>query len=192
MDVLLPHIERGALIVVGPFPKHYTDNTFQEITTEGWTALAAKTRMEELLNTSARNIVLDAVLAPNDTLARAVIEVLMADERYQDRLPVVTGQDAEFNSMMSIKNGNQYSTVFKDTAKLAKAAIMLADQIIKGETIDIPESIIASGDLLEIGNTGAGYVIAFLLDPILITKDNIDIPVNAGFYTDDEAIQLMR
>ena len=192
MSVLNPYIKSGALIVVGPYPETSADNAnFQRIATENWQAHIAKTRMENLLSNDARNVVLDAVLAPNDTLARAIIEACLADAKYSGgKLPVVTGQDAEFDSALSIKNGQQYMTVFKDTAKLAEAAIILADQILKNQPINIPGAELASGDLESIGDTGRKKVKAYLLEPVIITKDNISVPVNAGFYSDSEAARL--
>jgi putative multiple sugar transport system substrate-binding protein len=81
-------------------------------------------------------------------------------------------------------------TVFKDTAKLAEAAITLADQILNKKPVNIKGAVLASGALREIGNTGVRYVQTYLLDPVLVTKDNILVPVNAGFYTDSEAAQV--
>jgi putative multiple sugar transport system substrate-binding protein len=191
MSILNPYIEKGVLKVVGPYPKTSADTAnFQRIATENWQAPIAKTRMENLLNNDARNVVLDAVLAPNDTLGRAIIEACKADAKYRTKLPVVTGQDAEFDSALSIKNGEQTSTVFKDTAKLAEAAILLADQIIKGQTPSIPGAILASGDLAKIGDTGRKVVKTYLLDPILVTKSNINVPVDAGFYEAAQSAQL--
>ena len=191
MSVLNPYIRSGALRVVGPYPETSADRAnFQRIATENWQAPIAKTRMENLLNNDARAVTLDAVLAPNDTLARAIIDALKADAKYRGNLPVVTGQDAEFASAMSIRNGEQYSTVFKDTAALAQAAILLADQVLRGQPINIPGAVLAEGDLAEIGNTGRRYVHAYLLDPILVTSDNLNVPVDAGFYERHEAIQL--
>jgi putative multiple sugar transport system substrate-binding protein len=192
MSVLNPYIDKGALKVVGPYPKTSADNAnFQRIATENWMANIAKNRMENLLSNDARDVTLDAVLAPNDTLARAIIEACLADAKYADgKLPVVTGQDAEFDSALSIKNGQQYMTVFKDTTKLAEAAILLADQVLKGQAINIPGAELASGDLTSIGDTGRKVVKAYLLEPVIITRDNISVPVNAKFYTDAEAAQL--
>jgi len=194
MSILNPYIDSGVLRVVGPYPRTSADRAnFQRIATENWQAPIAKTRMENLLNNDARNVTLDAVLAPNDTLARAIIDALKSDAKYRGNLPVVTGQDAEWDSAMSIRNGEQYSTVFKDTAKLAEAAVLLADQIIKGQAIDIPGAILATGDLAEIGNTGVKYVNAYLLDPILVTRDNLGVMIEAGFYDDrlDRGIPLL-
>jgi putative multiple sugar transport system substrate-binding protein len=193
MSILNPFIDRGVLRVIGPYPKTSEDRAnFLRIATENWQAPVAKTRMENLLVGDARDVVLDAVLAPNDPLARGIIEALRADAKYRTNLPVISGQDAEFASMMSIKNGEQYSTVFKDTAKLAEAAVLLADQILKGQTPSIPGAVLAESiGLGAIGDTGRKRVHAYLLDPVLVTRNrNFMAPVNAGFYGDAEANQL--
>jgi len=191
MSVLNPYIEKGALSVVGPYPKTSADTAnFQRIATENWQASIAKTRMENLLNNAARNVILDAILVPNDRLARAIIEACKADTKYQSKLPIIPGQDSTIDSAVLIKNGEQYCTVFKNSRKLAEAAIILADAILKGQTPRISGAVLAEGDLKEIGNTGRKYVNTYLLDPILITKDNLNVPVEAGFYTDEEAARL--
>jgi len=185
MDVLTPYIDKGVLKVIGPYPRSSADkDNFQRIATENWQAPIAKTRMENLLSNEAKNVTLDAVLAPNDTLARAILEACKADAKYRGKLPLVTGQDAEYDSADSIKKGEQYSTVFKNTAKLAEGAIILVDQVLKGQPVAIPGAILAEGDLKEIGNTGKKIVKTYLLDPILITKDNLGVMVDAGFYDD--------
>jgi putative multiple sugar transport system substrate-binding protein len=190
MSVLNPYIDKGVLKVVGPYPKTSADPAFQQIATERWQAPVAKTRMENLLNNAARNVTLDAILAPNDTLARAILEACKADAKYRTKLPIISGQDAEFDSALSIKNGEQYSTVFKDTAKLAQAAILLVDQVLKGQEVNIPGAVLATGDLAKIGNTGKKVVKTYLLDPILVTKANLNVPVAAGFYEAAQANQL--
>jgi len=195
MSVLNSYIDSGVLKVIGPHPRTSADrDNFQRIATENWQAPIAKTRMENLLSNDARTVTLDAILAPNDTLARAILEACKADAKYRGKLPVISGQDAEYDSANSIKNGEQYSTVFKDTAKLAQAAVLLVDQVLKGQAISIPGAELATGDLAEIGNTGKKYVKAYLLDPILVTKDNLNVMVDAGFYDDrlDRGILLLN
>jgi putative multiple sugar transport system substrate-binding protein len=191
MSVLNPYVEKGVLVVVGPYPKTSSDTAnFQRIATENWQAAVAKTRMENLLNGDAKDVTLDAVLAPNDTLARAIIEACKADAKYAGKLPVVTGQDAEAASAASIKNGEQYMTVFKDTSKLAEAAILLAEAAVNGTTPNIPGAVLASSIGLEsIGDTGRKVVSAYLLDPVIIYRENWKDPVNAGFYTQEEIDQ---
>ena len=193
MDVLNPYIEKGVLKTVGPYPKTSKDTAaFHAIATDNWQRSLASARMRSLLSAEAKNVVLDAILAPNDTLARAIIDACLADSKYSnDRLPVITGQDAEADSILAIKNGWQYMTVFKDTTKLADAAIILADQILSGnENPSVPGASLASDDLVSIGDTGRKVVKAFLLEPVSINKDNWQIPVQAGFFTPEEEIRL--
>jgi putative multiple sugar transport system substrate-binding protein len=195
MDVLLPYVDSGVLQVVGPFPRSADDmNNFMAIATDNWQPINARTRMDNLLTSfAAQNITLDAVLSPNDTLARAIIESLKADVRYRDRLPVVSGQDAEFDSMLSIWNGEQYSTIFKDTNKLAEAAVLLADQIVNDQPRNIPGAVLAEDiGLGQIGDTGVKRVNAFLLEPFLITKDNFNVPIDAGFFDEAQTAQLRQ
>jgi putative multiple sugar transport system substrate-binding protein len=188
MDILNPYIKSGVLKVVGPYPETSKDTAnFQRIATENWSAPIAKARMENLLAGDARNVTLDAVLAPNDTLARAIIEALRADAKYANKLPIVCGQDAEAASIASIRDGGQYVTVFKDTGKLAEAAIILADAILKGQSPSIPGAVLASDiGLSSIGDTGKKTVKAYLLEPIMITRNNYKVPIDAGFYTAQE------
>jgi len=195
IEVLNPYIDKGVLKVVGPYPKSSADkSTFLQIATENWQADIAKRRMEGLLVGDAKSVTLDAILAPNDPIARAVIEACKADAKYRGKLPVVTGQDAEFASVMSIKNGEQYMTIFKDTNKLAEAAVILIDQIIRGEkNIKVPGAVVAADvGLAAIGATGKKTVTVYLLQVQSITRDNINIPADAGFYPDAEAAQIKR
>jgi putative multiple sugar transport system substrate-binding protein len=171
MSILNPYIEKGVLKVVGPYPVTSDDRgTFQQIATENWTASIAKTRMENLLSNAARDVTLDAVLAPNDTLARAIIEACDADAKYNNNLPVVSGQDAEVASLQAIKDGRQYMTVFKDTAALAKGAIALADALLKGTTPNVEGARLDTTTY----NTGIKTVKSYLLTPVIVNRDNFD------------------
>lgn len=182
MSVLRPHVERGALVVVGPAPLQSSDSDFTRIATEGWRAEVAKARMENLLSNDARDVVLDAVLAPNDTLARAIIEALAADAKYStvDTLPVVTGQDGEVASVQAIRDGRQYMTVFKDTRDLAAGAIALADALLSDQ-----DPVVAGARVdTETYDTGLKVVTSYLLEPINVTQDNWEeIMIGSGYYS---------
>ncbi len=183
MDILNPYIQSGALNVVGPAPTNSKDAAFTQITTEGWKAEEAKKRMENLLNSAASNVVLDAVLAPNDPLARAIIEALLTDNNYSTTLPIVSGQDGEISSIKMIKDGKQYMSVFKDTRNLAKATIELADAILQNQ----PPSIAGTRMDKTTYNTGKKTVTSYLLEPVEITKDNYEeVLIDSGYYTKEQ------
>lgn len=179
IDVLRPYVTSGALVIVGPAPLKSSDGAFTKITTENWRADIAKTRMENLLNNDAKKVTLDAILAPNDTLARAIIEACASDAKYTKKLPVVTGQDGEVASIAAIRDGKQNMTVFKDTRKLAAATIDLADALLQGKTPNIAGARLDTTSY----DTGKKKVKAYLLEPVIVNKDNWKaIMVDSGYY----------
>ncbi len=179
MDVLAPFVASGALVIVGPAPVKSSDASFTKITTENWRADIAKTRMENLLNNDAKKVTLDAILAPNDTLARAIIEACSSDAKYTKTLPVVTGQDGEVASIAAIRDGKQNMTVFKDTRKLASATVELADALLKGTAPAIAGARLDTTSY----DTGKKVVKAYLLEPIAVNKDNWKaVMVDSGYY----------
>jgi putative multiple sugar transport system substrate-binding protein len=179
MSILAPYVESGVVKLIGPAPLKSSDASWMSITTEGWKAEVAKARMENLLNKDASKVVLDAILAPNDTLSRAIQEACSQDAKYVKKLPVITGQDGEVASIAAIRDGKQNMTVFKDTRQLAAAAIELADAILKGKTPDIKGARLDTDSY----DTGKKKVKAFLLEPINVTKDNWkEVMVDSGYY----------
>jgi putative multiple sugar transport system substrate-binding protein len=184
MSVLKPYVDAGKLVVVGPAPMSSADKAnFTKIATENWRPEIAKARMENLLNNDAKDVVLDAVLAPNDTLARAIIEACMTDAKYDsvEKLPVISGQDGEVASVKYIRDGKQYMTVFKDTRDLAKAAIVLADAIIKGEEPSVPGARLDTSSY----DTGKKVVKSYLLEPVMVTSANYkEVFIGSGYYSE--------
>jgi putative multiple sugar transport system substrate-binding protein len=184
MSVLNPYIDAGKLEVVGPYPRTSADKeNFNRIATEGWRAEVAKTRMENLLNNAAQGVVLDAVLAPNDPVGRAIIEACSNDAKYDTtaKLPVVTGQDGELATVQYIRDGKQYMTVFKDSRLLAAATAQLAKAIIEGTTPSIAGTVKTEFD------TRKKMVETYLLSPIAVTKDNyMEVIIDSGYYDESE------
>jgi putative multiple sugar transport system substrate-binding protein len=180
MSILAPYVEKGVVKLIGPAPLKSSDASWMQITTEGWKADVAKTRMENLLNNDAAKVTLDAVLAPNDTLSRAILEACASDAKYAKKLPVITGQDGEAASIASIRDGKQYMTVFKDTRDLAKATLELADALLKGQTPNIKGARLDTTSYESI--PGKKAVKAYLLAPVNVTKANWKIMVDSGYY----------
>lgn len=182
MDVLKPFVTSGALKICGPAPTNSADATWSKITTEGWAADKAKARMETLLSGACKSVKLDAVLAPNDTLARSIIGALEQDGKYKT-LPVITGQDGELLSAKWIMEGKQTMTVFKDTRVLAKGTAQAVDSIVKGTA---PALTVKARTDTTTYNTGKKIVTSFLLEPVAVTKANLTAElVTSGFYTAD-------
>ncbi|MFF7293408.1 substrate-binding domain-containing protein [Microbacterium sp. NPDC008134] len=156
MDVLQPKIDDGTLNVVSG------QTAIAQTATEGWLAENAQNRMDTLLTGSySGDTVLDGVLSPNDTLARAIITSV---QQAGKPVPVVTGQDSEVESVKSIMEGIQYSTINKDTTLLVEQTIKMVEQLQKGEEVDVNDT--------EQYDNGAKVVPAYLLEPLIVTKEN--------------------
>jgi putative multiple sugar transport system substrate-binding protein len=156
MDVLQPKIDDGTLNVVSG------QTEIAQTATEGWLAENAQNRMDTLLTGSySGDTVIDGVLSPNDTLARAIITSV---QQAGKPVPVVTGQDSEVESVKSIMEGVQYSTINKDTALLVEQAIKMVGQLQKGDEVDVNDT--------ESYDNGVKVVDSYLLEPLIVTKDN--------------------
>jgi len=155
MDVLQPKIDDGTLKVVSG------QTEIAQTATEGWKPENAQRRMDSLLTSSYGSETLDGVLSPNDTLARAIITSVQGAGK---PVPVVTGQDSEVESVKSIMEGVQYSTINKDTTLLVEQSIKMVGQLQKGEEVDVNDT--------EQYDNGKKVVPAYLLDPIIVTKEN--------------------
>ncbi|NTW39734.1 MAG: sugar ABC transporter substrate-binding protein [Cellulomonadaceae bacterium] len=156
MSVLQPAIDAGDVIV----GSGQTD--IKQTATQGWKAENAQSRMDSLItSTYSGDTVLDGVLSPNDTLARAIITSVQGAGK---TVPIVTGQDSEVESVKSIMEGIQYSTINKDTRTLVAAAIQMVTDLSEGKTPTVNDT--------ESYDNGVKIVPAYLLPPQIVTKEN--------------------
>ena len=116
---------------------------------------------------------IQGVLAANDGLGNAVIEVLKK-KKLNGQVPV-TGQDATVQGLQNILTGDQCMTVYKAIKPEAEAAAQLAISLYNGETPSTAE--LGQQKDPESG----GYVPFKKLEPKAIDKTNIDDVINDGF-----------
>jgi D-xylose transport system substrate-binding protein len=130
----------------------------------------ATTEMQQAL-TKLNNDV-QGVLSPNDGIAGGVIAALK--QQHLDGKVIVTGQDATTQGLQNILLGTQSMTVFKpitaEAAVAAKVAVGLA--LHKKNAVTSVAKTRASN--------GAGLVPTVLLQPVVVTKDNVSLVVQNG------------
>jgi putative multiple sugar transport system substrate-binding protein len=174
-DTFKPFIDAGTLKV----GSGQTD--FQQAATLRWDGETAQKRMENILtSTYSGGDKVQAILSPYDGISRGIISAL-TDAGYSvgDEWPVISGQDAELDSVKAIDSGEQYATIFKDTRNLAKEAVNMAKAVLEG---DKPET---NNDTDY--NNGVKEVPSYLLDSQIVVKDNIqDVLVDSGYWTEEE------
>jgi D-xylose transport system substrate-binding protein len=118
----------------------------------------------------------DAVLVANDGMAGAVIAALTA--RNLNGKVLVTGQDASDAGLQRVLAGDQTMTVYKGIKAEAQAAAKAALLLAAGKKDEVKAMATATVD------NGAGQVPSILLDPVVVTRENIrDTVIADGFTT---------
>lgn len=175
MDTLKPYIDKKVLVV----KSGQTD--FQQAATLRWDGETAQKRMENILtSTYSDGSKVNAVLSPYDGISRGIISAL-TDAGYSvgAEWPIISGQDAEIDSVKAIVAGEQYATIFKDTRKLAEVAVSMASALLKGEEPEVNNT--------EDYDNGKKVVPSYLLESQIVVKDNIkEVLVDSGYWTEDE------
>jgi putative multiple sugar transport system substrate-binding protein len=172
MSVLNPYIRSGKLVVRSGQTK------FEQVATPNWDGKIAGARMSKILAASYGSEHLDAVLAPYDGLSRGVIAACekVGYGKGSKKMPLITGQDAEIESVKAIIAGTQSQTVYKDTRELAKVAVQMTDSLLHGSKPQVNDT--------KQYNNGIKTVPTFLLQPVSVDKKNLrSVLVDGGYYT---------
>jgi D-xylose transport system substrate-binding protein len=104
---------------------------------------------------------LDAVVCANDGMAYGVIKALQ-EKGLAGRVPV-SGQDADLAACQRIIAGTQTATVYKPIKSLAYKAAEMAVALARGQTPETNKQV----------NNGKIDVPSYLLEPVLVNKENI-------------------
>jgi putative multiple sugar transport system substrate-binding protein len=175
MSVLQPYIDSGKLKVGSG------QTGMDKVATLRWDGAVAQARMDNLLSAYYTKARVDAVLSPYDGLSIGIISSLKGVGYGTPSLPmpVVTGQDAEIQSVKSILAGEQRSTVYKDTRELAKVTVGMVDALLAGGTPQINDT--------KTYDNGKKVVPAFLLKPVSVDASNWkEILVGGGYYKESQ------
>nr|BAT25600.1 sugar ABC transporter periplasmic sugar-binding protein [Aureimonas altamirensis] len=173
MSVLQPYIDSGKLVVGSG------QTGMAQVSTLRWDPAVAQARMDNILSAFYPDKRVDAVLSPYDGLSIGILSSLkgVGYGSADMKMPVVTGQDAEVQSIKSILAGEQTSTIFKDTRELARVTADMVDAVINGTEPQVNDT--------ETYNNGVKVVPSYLLKPVVVTKDNWkEILVDSGYYTE--------
>lgn len=160
LDVLQGALDSGAIENVG------------EAYTDGWIPANAQRNMEQFLTANDNNV--DAVVASNDGTAGGVVSALSAQGL--DGVVPVSGQDGDHAALNRIALGTQTVSVWKDSRELGKAAANIAFLMANGTPIDDVPGATTWDD----GPNGV-EMNAIFLAPLPITRDNLDVVIDAGW-----------
>jgi D-xylose transport system substrate-binding protein len=120
MEYIRPLVDKGDITIVVDQP------------VIDWQPVNAQRIVENALTKANNDVV--AVLAPNDGTAGGAIAALEAQGLAGKVF--VSGQDAEVSAIQRIVRGVQGMTVLVDTRELGKAAVTMAQRMLRNEPID--------------------------------------------------------
>jgi len=150
----------------------------KEYDTPDWSPDKAQQEMEQATTALGKDG-FAGVYAANDGTAGGAIAALKSAGIDPGTMSV-TGQDAELSAIQRILAGEQFMTVYKAIKPEAKAAAQLAIAVANGE--DAPEGLINGEE-----DNGSGMIPSVLLEPVAVTKDNVnDTVVKDGFWSAEE------
>ncbi|MEE7492513.1 sugar ABC transporter substrate-binding protein [Methylobacterium oryzae] len=175
LSVLKPYIDAKKLVV------RSGQLGMDKVSTLRWDAATAQARMDNLLSAYYGNAHLDAVLSPYDGISTAILSSVKSVGYGSGdvKLPVISGQDAELQSVKSIIAGEQTATIFKDTRDLAKVTVAMIDAIEAGRQPEVNDVKTYDND--------KRIVPSYLLTPVIVTKANWKPAlVDTGYYTLDQ------
>ena len=175
MSVFKPYIDSGKLVV------RSKQLGMDKVGTLRWDGAVAQARMDNLLSAFYGNARVDAVLSPYDGLSIGILSSLkgVGYGTPKQPFPVVSGQDAEVQSVKSILRGEQTSTVFKDTRELAKVTGGMIDAVLGGKQPQINDT--------KTYNNGIKIVPSYLLKPVSVDIGNWrEILIGSGYYKESQ------
>jgi D-xylose transport system substrate-binding protein len=161
LEVLGPAIQSGRIEVVGD---QYVD---------GWLPELAQRVMEQILTANADRV--DAVVCSNDGMAGGVASALRAQGL--EGLPL-SGQDGDHAALNRVARGLQTVSVWKDARALGARAADVALILATGAG---PEAVPGAKSFSR-GPLGIS-VNSILLEPLAITRDNLDRVIDAGWVS---------
>ena len=175
MSVLQPLIDDGSIVIGSGQTGMETVGTLR------WDPAVAQSRMDNILSASYTDKQVNGVLSPYDGLSIGILSSLkgVGYGSGDMKMPIVTGQDAEVQSIKSIKVGEQYSTIFKDTRELARVTVGMVDALLQGSEPEINDT--------KTYDNGVKVVPSFLLKPVPVDATNWEqIVIGSGYYTADQ------
>jgi D-xylose transport system substrate-binding protein len=162
-EIIAPLIASGA-IKIPAGAEQFTDN---------WTAEGAQTEMEQILTANNNNI--QAVLSENDNMATGVVAALTA-QGLAGKV-AIGGQDGDTFALNRVALGTQVVSVWKDATELGKAAGEAAVQLCKDPDITKVKGATKTK------TSGGLDSYSLLLNPVPITKDNLQVVLDAKWIT---------
>lgn len=175
LEVLQEYLDDGTLVC------RSGNTTFDDTGIMRWSETSAETKLKSIINEFyAQEKTPDIICTAYDGFAYAAEKVAGENNLEPDSedWPVITGYGSETQAVKDIAAGKIAFTMFMDRRELAKGCAKMAIDYLTGEKVDVK-------DYSQYDN-GVKIVGTFTCGGEVIDKDNYQILVDNGTYTEDE------
>jgi len=175
MSVLQPLIDAKKVVVQSG------QMGMDKVGTLRWDGAVAQARMDNLLSANYTDKKVHGVLSPYDGLSIGILSSLkgVGYGSGANKMPIVTGQDCEVQSVKSMLAGEQYSSIFKDTRELAKVTVAMVNAVLAGKAPEVNDT--------KTYENGVKVVPSYLLKPVAVDKSNWEKTlIGSGYYKKEQ------
>lgn len=164
MNILKPYIDSGAVKII--YDRYLSE----------WTSMEAYMEGNDFLSSYTGKI--DGVIAAADLISEGIIDALTIF-RPNEKI-YITGQDASVIAYYNILENTQGMTVYKPLDLLATKAAELACKLAAKSEVEDPRSAVFNG---------VKNVPYIKLEPLLITKENLETLLDKSNYLSEEYLK---
>lgn len=162
----------GAMRYIDPLRDEI--NILYEGPVANWSTDTAKDIVRKAISENGNHV--NAILAPNDKIANACIEVVK--ELGVENHVVITGMDSDIDAARNIVNGDQDMTIYMSFSELATIAIDEAVHMAMNENVNVNS---------EFDNGSEQMIDSYLINGKLVIKKNLDsVLIDSGHFTREE------
>ena len=175
LEVLQEYLDDGTLVCKSG------NTAFDDTGIMRWSAASAETKLKSIIDEFyVQEKTPDIICTAFDGFAYAAENVISENnlEPGSEEWPMITGYGSETQAVKDIAAGKMAFTMFMDRKELAKGGAQMAIDYLTGEKVDVK-------DYSQYDN-GVKIVGTFTCGGEVIDKDNYQILVDNGTYTEDE------
>lgn len=173
MEQLQPYLENGTLICKSG------EMTFEETCILRWSRETARLRCRQLLDEYYQTEKLDIACSAFDGFAYGIIQACMSAQYDSTDWPLITGQDAESDTIRNIAHGYQAMSIFKDTRELSTKCVTMVQAVLEDTKPELNDTETYYNNVMTVP--------AYLCNPVVVDANNYEeVLIESGYYTQEQ------
>ncbi|MCR4691367.1 MAG: sugar-binding protein [Lachnospiraceae bacterium] len=173
MECLAPYLEDGTLVC------RSGRTSFEDTCILRWSEDKAKQICDDLIRNYYPGGGLDIACSAFDGFAYGILSACDVRGLTGDKLPLITGQDAEKTAIRNIAGHKQTMTIYKDTRVLASKCVTMVQALLENGMPEINDTGQYNNHVLTVPS--------YLCDPLVIDESNYEqILIGGGYYTREQ------